>query len=205
MRRQLPRALPILAVGVLMAVHADAAEPHRTGRPPAGFELLAVGSVGTSTWIPELRIDPYGAGIGLDAGYVFGFGFRIGAYVGYGLGRTITQDYAGVLGAPGTVTTSASNVGFGVSVAYDMPLYGLLLRYSLGLGATVIDWSVRPPLVGRGLLRNDPTSGFHVAPAVTLLWPIGRYECGAGVRYLIQVADTMPDGIVGELLMGVRL
>jgi hypothetical protein len=40
---------------------------------------------------------------------------------------------------------------------------------------------------------------------VTVLWPLGRFECGLGMRYLVQVADEIPSGLLGELLLGVAL
>jgi hypothetical protein len=38
-----------------------------------------------------------------------------------------------------------------------------------------------------------------------LLWPYKFFECGLGFDYFFQAQSQAPSGIVGQLLVGVRL
>lgn len=157
--------------------------------------------------VRRLDLSPYGASVGLDAGYTFRFGFRLGAYFGYSFGRSVTQQTDPLIGAPFEFTADASSVNTGISVGYDVPLHFLLLRYSLGMGVTSMSFdfgSVNPRRVRFDDVSN-PNVGFHFAPGATLLWPYGLFEAGIGFDYFIQVNTTLPFGFAGKLLAGVRL
>jgi hypothetical protein len=90
-----------------------------------------------------------------------------------------------------------------------VPVYALVLRYTLSFGVTAMRWEFPQPQpeaksvsIGNG---NSPTVGVHFAPGVALLWPYHWFEAGVGFEYLAQVKDTIPSGFVGKLLVGVRL
>ena len=64
-----------------------------------GFELLASAGYGDATSpIRNLELEPYGASFGLDLGYTFPIGFRVGGVVGYGLGRSVEQRHDPAVG-----------------------------------------------------------------------------------------------------------
>jgi hypothetical protein len=92
-------------------------------------------------------------------------------------------------------------------VGYDVPVYFLIVRYSLGLGATSMTWDfgdVDPARVRYGDVSN-PNVGFHLSPGLALLWRPGLFETGIGFDYLVQTNGTIPNGFVGKVLVGVKL
>ena len=204
------------------------AQPVNSGAPPAepttaqspssnaspaqasigGVQILATAGYGASTdKIRGVEFSPYGATLGLDAGFTFGFGLRLGGYFAYGVGRGVTQTYDPLIRAPFDVTVNASSVGGGFSVGYDIPLYFLLMRYTVGLGVTSMSWDfgdINPRQLRFSDVSN-PSVGFHVAPGAAVLFPYGLFEGGIGFDYLIQVNPHITSGFIGKLLVGVRL
>jgi hypothetical protein len=144
----------------------------------------------------------------LEVGYTFRFGFRLGGYGGYSLGRAVEQTRQAVIGDRSIpFTSNGSSVNAGISVGWDVPLYSFILRYSVGIGVTSMKWdfgSTDPRLLGWENVDN-PVVGIHVLPAVALLWPHGLFEGGIGIDYLIQSSYTIPNGFMGKLIAGVRL
>jgi hypothetical protein len=214
-------ALPISVVGVQAA-----AIPSARGAPPgdatalpaaleaqparrAGLEILATGGFGESTAdIRNLEMQPYGASLGLDFGYVFRPGFRLGANVAYGFGRTVHQRHEGFRGDDFDVDADSSSVSFALALGYDVPLSMFVLRYGLGFGATFMRYDlgdIPAESVWSGVSANSPTSGAFVAPGIALLWPHDLLLCGAGFDYLVQANGAIPPGLVGKLLVGVKL
>lgn len=179
--------------------------------PPrlAGFELLASGGYGASTaTVGNVELQPYGASVGFDAGYEFRFGFRVGVGVGYGFGRTVSQHVEPTFGAPYDVVVDTSSLNLTTSLGYDVPLYFLVLRYTLGLGATFMRWRVdgaRAASVFGQIPSQSPSGGFLAAPGVSLLWPHGALEYGLGFDYFVQANWAIPPGFLGKLLIGVKL
>jgi hypothetical protein len=181
--------------------------------PPAaaligGWQFLASAGFGTSTSdARRLELSPYGATLGLDVGYTFRFGFRLGAYGGYSFGRSIAQSKDPLIGRPIDFVATASSVNGGLSLGWDVPVHLVVLRYSIGAGVTSMKWdfgSVDPGQLGWDGVSN-PVLGFHVAPSVALLWPHGLFEGGIGLDYLMQTNYALPNGFIGKLVGGVRL
>jgi len=141
----------------------------------------------------------------LDVGYLWSSGFRVGGYFGYSLGRVVSQSYDPVIGASFDLTADTSSLNYGLSVAYDVPLYSLLLRYGLGIGATMMSWDFAPMSPNLARYSESPTTGLHVVPGAALLWPCDWFEGGLGFRYLVQANGAIPSGFVGELMVGVKL
>ena len=52
---------------------------------------------------------------------------------------------------------------------------------------------------------ESPTIGFHAAPGVSLIAPLGAFQVGLGFDYFAQVNDTIPSGFVGLAFAGVKL
>ncbi len=193
------------------------AEPASTPAPAAestsetlspGFEVLAVVGYGAATSkLRDLELDPYRLALGLDVGYSFRSGFRLGASFGYGFGRSIDQRAKTIGGTEADLTADASNMTGALSLGYDVPICGLRLRYSLGLGVMVMDWSL-DGVPKRSLLNvenwSDPTWGFFVAPGAALFWQRGMFELGLGFDYMVQVSDAIPVGMTGKLTSGVK-
>jgi hypothetical protein len=171
----------------------------------AGIDVLVNLGWGASTMdVLRLKLSPYGASAGLDLGYTWSGGFRLGAYVGYSLGRSVSQTYDPVVGRTVDLVADTSSVNAGISLGYDVPIYCFVLRYSLGLGATSMNWDFsETPNIAR--YSESPATGFHVVPGAALLWRSGLFEGGAGFRYLVQANGAIPSGFMGELLAGVRL
>jgi hypothetical protein len=179
-----------------------------TPAPPAAgaIELLASLGWGASTNdVLRLKMVPYRASAGLDVGYTWPSGFRLGAYFGYSLGGSATRNYDPLIGRNYDVTADTSSLNAGLSVGYDVPLYRFVLRYGLGVGFTSMSWDFgsNPPDIAE--YSDSPTVGFHLAPGATLLWRSGSFQGGLGFRYLAQLENAIPNGFLGELVVGVRL
>lgn len=178
-------------------------------RSVRGFDLLASVGYGVATdRIGSLSIDPYGASFGVESGYTFERGVRVGVYGQYGLGRTRESTVHPLIGDPFDVRADTMGVTAGASVGYDLPLSVLVLRYTLNLGVSWMHWDfgelpVRP--VAGFASDKGSTLGFHVAPGVCVLWPLGKFVLGLGFDYWIQVEDRIPAGILTKLLLGVKL
>lgn len=175
----------------------------------SGFEILVNAGYGASTGkVRNVQIQPYGAGLGLDIGYLFRSGFRLGAMVGYGLGRSVAQHHDGPVGNDFDFTSDASSLSFGLSLSYDVPIDSLVLRYALNVGGTVMSWDFEgvPPdsVLGSDVWLN-PTSSLLLAPGLVLWWPRGALQWGIGFDYYVQASGTIPSGFLAKLLFGVRL
>jgi hypothetical protein len=183
---------------------AEATPPKR-----AGFELLANAGYGASTApVGNVELAPYGASLGLDVGYVFRFGFRVGVSVGYGFGRTVSQRREPTFGDPYDYDIDTSSLNLATSLGYDVPLSFLVLRYTVGLGATFMRWDVDgalPEDIFGQIPAQSPSAGFLVAPGLTLLWPHDALECGVGFDYFVQANWAIPPGFLGKLVIGVKL
>jgi hypothetical protein len=174
----------------------------------AGFEVLAQVGYGAATSnVRDLEIDPYRLTLGLDLGYSFRSGFRLGAKFGYGFGTSIEQRRQTIVGTEADVTAAASSATGALSLGYDVPIFGVRLRYSFDMGVMAMDWSLEgvPP---RSLLNveswNDPAWGFFIAPGALLLWQRGAFELGGGFDYVVQISDAIPVGMTGKLVSGVK-
>jgi hypothetical protein len=181
----------------------------RTPSSLRGFDLLASAGWGASTAnILQLKLEPYGASFGLDAGYTWPSGFRLGAYFSDTLGEQLPQHREPRVGSEDDFTADTSSVNGGLSIGWAVPVYALVLRYTLSFGVTAMRWEIsdrvgtRSVSIGNG---QSPAYGVHFAPGIALLWPYHWFEAGVGFEYLAQVKDTIPSGFVANLLVGVRL
>ncbi len=176
--------------------------------PLAGFHALALIGYGASTdKVRNIDLEPYGTSFGLKLGYTLGVGAHFGAYFDYSLGRAVTQTYDPLIRRPFELTADASSINAGVTLGWDVPVRFLVLRYELSLGVTSMSWdfgATDPSSVHYGDAKN-PSIGFHFAPGAALLWPYGRFEGGVGFSYFVEANGTLPNGFVGELLVGVKL
>lgn len=216
--------LKIIAAGALLLAtnraHAEAEAPVGKSAPPRraihdraearapAFELLATAGYGTHTGdVVNLELAPYGASFGIDLGYNWASGFRLGGYFFRSLGHRVVQRREPRFGNEYDFTADSSSFSGGLSLGWGVPLYGLILRYKLSLGVTAMQWDFHGGYSAVADLDNDssPTSGFHFAPGAALLWPYGHFEAGVGFEYLAQIKDTIPSGFIGTLLIGVRL
>lgn len=173
-----------------------------------GFDALATLGWGAHTGtIADLELSPYGASFGLDLGYSGSSGFRLGGYFFRSLGRSVTQHHVSRFGPEFDFTAEAASSNGGLSLGWGVPLYCFVLRYTLSVGVTVMDWNfhaVPPAAVGFGD-DSSPSAGFHFAPGIALLSQLGLFEGGLGFKYMAQVKDTIPSGFIGSLLLGVKL
>lgn len=173
-----------------------------------GFNILLTLGYGKSTdEVYGLQLEPYAFGFGLDFGYTWAFGFRLGGYASYSPGRDITQKVTPLGGVAVEVTSDTTSVSGGLSIGYDVPLYFLILRHTVNLGMSWMSWDFGerpwPPL---GLTAGETsTVGFNVVPGLTLLWPYGKFECGLGFDYFVQTNFKLPNAAVGKLVVGLKL
>lgn len=197
------------------AAPAPAGQSSAVGEPEPGssldvrgFHALAFAGYGASTnKVRHVELAPYGASFGVKAGYTFAPGAHLGAYFDYSLGRSIRQTRDPLLGRPSDFTADTSSLSGGLVLAWDVPLYFLVLRSELDLGFTSMswefkDWTEEPRVY---LTAKNPSTGFHFAPGATLLWPHGRFEAGLGFNYVAQANGAIPSGFLGQLLAGVKL
>ena len=90
-------------------------------------------------------------------------------------------------------------------MGWDVPLYMLLLRYTVRLGVTSMRWDfggTRRPVEFEDV--SNPVLGLHVAPGVAVLWPYRWFEGGVGFDFMAQANGAIPSGFVGKVLVGVR-
>jgi hypothetical protein len=188
---------------------ASANGPARRGPEIAGFDILASVAYGVATSRSfGIDLEPYSATFGLETGYTWKRGPRLGVYCHYGLGGTRSQMYTPRRGAPVEIENESSALVAGLSLGFDLPLHFLVLRYTLGLGLSWMKWDFgEPPVLPLGeFQRTSGTNlGFHLSPGLTLLWPIRVFEIGIGFDYMIQTEDAIPPGILSKLLIGVEL
>jgi hypothetical protein len=207
----------VLALGARPA-HADPGDPPSvanstrakiTGTSLRGFDVLATAGWGASTAnIRQLKLEPYGTSFGLDFGYTWESGFRLGGYFADSLGQVVAQHRDPRRGPEDDFNTDTSSLNGGLSIGWAVPVYALMLRYTLNFGVTAMRWEIPANVAARSVSIGDgtsPTIGLHFAPGVALLWPYRWFEAGIGYEYLAQVKDTIPSGFVGKLLIGVRL
>jgi opacity protein-like surface antigen len=183
---------------------SPAVDPKPTGL--AGFELLASVGYGTVTEIKGLKTNPYGPAFGFDAGYTFDMGFRLGLEFSYGLGRAVPQTYEYRNGEIDLTAESNTATVF-LSIGYDLWLQFLILRYSVGLGATWMSWELGEleGVVGGYAAPSGSAVGFVFVPGLAVLWPFRMFEVGLGFDYQFQARTENPSGIVGQLLVGIKL
>ena len=187
---------------------ANSAVPvNRATASVRGFDVLVSAGWGTSTTkVVNVELAPYGASFGVDLGYTWSFGFRLGGYFSNSVGRSVFQHRDPLLGREYDFTADTSSLSGGVSIGWDVPFYSLLLRYTLGFGVSAMHWDFHDaPPIGAFYNLSNPNLGVHFAPGIALLWPHGLFEGGAGFDYLVQAQDTIPSGFLGKLLIGVRL
>lgn len=173
-----------------------------------GFDALATFGFGAHTGqIVNLELAPYGASFGIDLGYSWRSGFRLGGYFFKSLGRSVEQHRDPRVGREYDFTADASSIDGGLSLGWGVPLYCFVLRYKLSLGVTAMQWDFHDASGVRAGYdeSSSPTVGMHVAPGVALLWPHGVFLGGLGFDYMAQIKDTIPSGFIGTLFLGVRL
>jgi len=179
-----------------------------TGSSLQGFDVLATAGYGVHTGnVVELELAPYGGSFGVDLGYTWRSGFRLGGYVFKSLGHSVAQHRDPLIAREYDFTADASSINGGLSLGWGVPLYALVLRYELRLGVTAMQWAFHDTTAARAGYYEDssPTVGMHFAPGVALLWPYGLFEGGVGFEYLAQIKGTIPSGFIGTLFLGVRL
>lgn len=202
-------AAPLSLLSAGGGVRAAQAEPlEQAPTSLAGFELLARVGYGASTaQVRDLELEPYGACLGLDFGYRWHSGFRLGAAVDYGFGHAIPQHRDGRDGREYDLIADTSSLTGALSVGYDVPVSFLTLRYSLDLGAMAMKWDIGNAPVEAFFEEADwhsPTWSFFLAPGASLLWPRGSFEMGVGFEYLVPTHGAIPTGFVGRLIGGVK-
>lgn len=171
--------------------------------------MFASAGWGASTaTIGDLELAPYGATFGIDVGYTWPVGFRLGAHFDTALGHGVVQHRDPRIGREFDFTADTSSLNSGFSIGWDLPLYSLfLLRYTLRLGVTAMDWDFGAgrPMAAYFDDASKPAWSLHIAPGVAVLWPYRWFEAGIGFDYLAQAEATgIPSGFMGKVLIGVR-
>lgn len=186
----------------------EVAAPPAAHESLAGLSLVVMGGFGTSTTnVRQLNLAPYGGTFGVDVGYTFRVGLRVSAYYQYSLGRSEHQEVNPLIGRNYAFDADTSSMRGGISLGWDVPLYALVLRYGLGFGITSMKWDfgdTRPVDVRFGGYKS-PTTGFHFAPSLALIYEHGLFEGGVGFDYFAQANGVIPSGFLGKLVCGVKL
>jgi hypothetical protein len=205
------------------SARAESADPRGTGSEPpvsgteaesapgaaiVGFDALASIGWGASTSkIGDLELAPYGATFGIDVGYTWPVGFRLGAQFDNSLGHSVVVRRDPRVGRDDDVTVDTSSISGGLSLGWDLPFYALVLRYNLRLGVTAMRWDFADDArtSAEFAARTSPAVGVNFAPGVALLYRYRWFEAGVGFDYLAQNDDgVIPSGLIGKLLIGVR-
>ncbi|MEI9948716.1 MAG: hypothetical protein WDO74_06960 [Pseudomonadota bacterium] len=169
----------VFALGCFVCIQLTGARDARaeTSRKVEGFEVLGTlgygVDVGGMTWW-DREVDPYGVMVGLDLGYTFPFGLRIGVEASKGFGRRIEQ----TLSTGEVVTTDTSSFPLGGSVGYDLLFSSFRLRGAVDSG--FIFYS--------GENAIAPGGGFYIGPKVALIWQYRAFELGLQSKYWAATA-----------------
>ena len=178
----------VFALGCFVSVQLVGARDARAESPRKveGFEL--VGSLGytiaSRDWtLNDQKIDPFGVLVGLDFGYTFPFGLRLGTDAVYGIGRTIeSTNWKGEVS-----TTHSSSFTWGASVGYDLMLpSSFRLRGAADAGLLVYFY-----------YKGDAGVGVYVGPKVALIWQYRAFELGLQGRWLMLYPGALQVGLMG--------
>jgi hypothetical protein len=165
----------VFALGCFVFIQLAGVRDARAESPRKveGFEVL--GTLGYGVAVGDLEFDPYGVMVGLDLGYTFPFGLRIGTDASYGFGHRSEQ----TLSTGRVVTTDASGFIWGGSVGYDLLLSSFRLRGAVDSGLV--------------FFKNEggvtPGAAYYIGPSLALIWQYRAFELGLQSRYLVT-----PDG-----------
>lgn len=173
---------------------ASAAQPPKLD----GFDALAtvgygvaIENYGDAQYVEDIPADPFGFMLGVDAGYTFRFGLRLGLTYTHGFGREIEATRTGAGGAVDyPVHTHHQSDIMGATVGYDWLLAPIRLRASLDGG---LFWLNTTDNEG-----DVPAVTLLLAPGVSALWQVGPLELGAGFKYYAFL------GLGGSVLAGAR-
>jgi hypothetical protein len=172
----------VFALGCFAFVQLVGARSVRAESPRKieGFELL--GLLGYGAVIRESSSHPFGVTVGVDFGYTWPLGLRIGTDASYGFGRR--EDYTRWTGE--VVTTRASSFTWGGSVGYDVLLSpSLKLRGAGDAGLLLL------------LDEGSPAAWFYFGPRVALLWQYRAFEFGLQSKYLFTSPNSLQVGLIG--------
>jgi hypothetical protein len=182
----------VVVAQVAGIARASAAEPKVDG-----FDALGNVGYGTATdnyTAAGLKGNPFGFMLGVDAGYTFRFGLRLGLIYTHGFGHDSEGTRTGTGGMESPVHTHHRSDMMGATVGYDWLLAPIRLRASLDGGMTSF---IRTTDSG-----DLPTGiSFLAAPGFAALWQLGPLELGAGLKYYFLASGP---GFSGSLMAGAR-
>jgi len=193
----------VFALGCFVSIQLLGARGARAESPRkvAGFEALGTLGYGFSDDLVYngKRFDPYGMTLGLDLGYTFPFGLRIGADASYGFGRRLEPT-----SSTGEVDVmDSTSYALDGSLGYDLLLSAFRLRGAVDMGAA--RYSIEG---GRFERASVPGAAFYIGPKVALIWQYRAFELGLQIKYWVTSADSPSkdnNGVVHVGLMsGVR-
>jgi hypothetical protein len=188
----------LLMVGSLVVAQvagiagASAAEPKVDG-----FDVVGNVGYGTATdnyTAAEVKGDPFGFMLGVDAGYTFRFKLRLGLIYTHGFGRDSEGTRSGTGGAESPVQTHHRSDMMGGTVGYDWLLDPIRLRASLDAGVGVFIRTTDAGDLPTGII-------LLAAPGFAALWQLGPLELGAGLKYYLLSSGP---GFSGSLMAGAR-
>jgi hypothetical protein len=157
---------------------------HASPRKVERFELFGTLGYGVAVglWAAgERELDPYGVTPGLDFGYTWPFGLRIGTDASYGFGRSLESTSR----TGNVITTHASSFTWGASFGYDFLLSSFTLRGAIDGGLVVY------------FDEGDAAPWFYVGPKVALIWQYRAFEFGLQTKYLWAVPSAIQVGLMG--------
>ncbi len=169
---------------------ASAAKPKVEGADVVGNVGYGVGSDNYSE-----DADPLGFMLGVDAGYTFRLGLRLGVNYTHGFGRKVdgTRTVAGI---EYPVHTHHRSDMLGGSVGYDLLLDPIRLRGSLDVGLIFFN--------GPDDVADLAGVTYLLAPGLAALWQLDPLELGAGVKYYGFLGEGGGLGFAGSLIAGAR-
>jgi hypothetical protein len=152
-----------------------------------GVEVLGTVGYGTTNDAP-----PFGFMLGVDAGYTFRFGLRLGLDYTHCFGREVEQTRTGIGGAEYQVHNQYQSDLIGASIGYDWLIAPIRLRVSLDQGLLFVN--------------NEKVSvtgyTYFLDPGFAAFWQFGSLEAGAGLKYYWLFGAR--SGVSGSLMAGAR-
>jgi hypothetical protein len=161
---------------------ASAARSRGAGgeRPPGRFGLALLSGYGVNDFSADAPESgrPYQLGFGLRAGYTFGSGIYLGGTFVRHLGGSVED---ALPEADFTYKTSTHVTYAGAEFGTDIEAGPLVFRPYIGVGGSSLSVEVE----ALGVKASTSDRAIAVWPGATMFYPVGDFQIGADLRYVI--------------------
>ena len=165
-----------------------------------GVYAGAHGGYGFAPKVRSAEPEPYGVGLGADAGVTLPvIPIYVGARLTWFLGQSKKEVDVGGAAASGSLKLDESYLTYGIDIGYDMELGPIILRPELGIGrATLYTNQIGTGTIGStsaSFEMKKNYSSLYLAPAAELIIKLGLLYVGAEARFLGLTAKRSHNGV----------